>query len=165
MYWDKVIEFYSEWDNDSSDILIKCDEELQFMCRLLDGLDLKGVKSLKEYYESNTIDEMTEKIKSIKAFKGIETPMIKTEYGYIPDFKSRYFLEDFAYGLCIIKGFADVLNMNTPNIDKVINWYERISGVEYFKESEFLGCDLKGLPIPKNYGLKNKEDIIKYYNK
>ena len=165
MYWDKIIEFYSEWDDDSSDMLIKCDNELQNICRKISELDLEAVKSLKEHYESDTIEKMTNKIRSIKAFKGIGTPMCASKNGYIPDFTSRYFLEDFSYGLCIIKGFADILNINTPSIDKVLKWYEKIMSVEYFINDRFEGKDLDKLPIPKNFGIKSREEIIAYYKR
>ena len=106
---------------------------------------------------------MTEKISNIVAFKGIKTPMLKKELGYIPDFKSRYFLEDFPYGLCIIKGFADILDVNTPVIDNILMWFEQIANVSYYIDNEFVGEDLEKLPLPKNYGLNTVEDIISYY--
>ncbi len=164
MYWDRPIYFYEEWTDDSSRILIACDDELQKMCRMIKGLDLRGVKSLKEHYESDTVEKMTKKIKSIKAFKGIATPMVKTDKGFVPDFQSRYFLEDFPYGLCIIKGFCDVVGLETPAIDKVLMWFEKIAKVSYYKDGKFAGPDLEGLPIPKNFGIKTVEDIVRFYN-
>lgn len=164
-YWGEPIEFYSEWTNESSNMLIACDEELQSMCRNIIGLDLIGVKSLKEHYESENTERMTKKISNIPAFKGIKTPMLKSENGYIPDFHSRYFSEDFPYGLCIIKGFCDIVGINTPAIDKVLLWFEKIEGVSYYKDGKFNGTDLEGLPIPQNFGLKTIDDIVKYYTK
>lgn len=163
LYWDRIIDFYEEWTNESSRMLIACDEELQKLCSKLKGLDLTGVKSLKEHYESKTPEMLTDKISNIPAFKGIKSPMLKAERGYIPDFQSRYFLEDFPYGLCIIKGFCDVVGIDTPAINKVLLWYEKIAGVSYYRDGEFNGVDLVDLPLPQNYGLKSIEDIIKYY--
>ena len=163
MYWDNIIEFYEEWTDEASKILIECDEELQEMCNKITGLDLTTVKSLKKHYESETPKLMTEKISKINAFKGIKAPMRKTKNGYIPDFKSRYFLEDFPYGLCIIKGFCNVVKVNTPVIDKVLIWFEKVTGVHYYDNGEFIGKDLKGLPLPQNFGLNTVEDIVLYY--
>lgn len=164
MYWENVINFYEDWSDEASKILIACDEELQIMCQKMNGFDLTGVRSLKKHYESETPEKLTKKISSIIAFKGIKTPMIQTEKGYIPDFKSRYFLEDFPYGLCIIKGFCDVIKLDTPNIDRVLMWFEKIAGVEYYINGKFEGKDLRCLPIPKNYGLNSVKDIILYYS-
>ncbi|WP_392486352.1 NAD/NADP octopine/nopaline dehydrogenase family protein [Haloimpatiens sp. FM7315] len=163
MSWNSKINFYEDWTDKSSDILIACDDELQKMCHRINGLDLRGVRSLKNHYESETSEKMTQKISSILAFKGIKTPMKKTKDGYIPDFKSRYFLEDFPYGLCIIKGFCDILGLDTPNIDKVLKWFEKIAGVEYYIDGTFKGKDLEELPLPKNYGVNSIEDIVNYY--
>lgn len=163
IYWDRQINFYEDWTENASKMLIDCDEELQTICGRIIGLDLADVKSLKIHYESDTEEEMTEKISNIVAFKGIKTPMLKKELGYIPDFKSRYFLEDFPYGLCIIKGFADILDVNTPVIDNILMWFEQIANVSYYIDNEFVGEDLEKLPLPKNYGLNTVEDIISYY--
>lgn len=165
VYWDRNIQFYSEWNNKASEMLLACDEELQNICNAIEGLDLKDVLSLKEYYESDSIEKMTNKIRSIEAFKGIESPMIEVNGKFIPDFKSRYFLEDYPYGLCIIKGFGDVVGIKTPSIDKVLAWYEKVSNVEYYVDGKFIGKDLKDLPMPRNYGLNSVEDIVRYYSK
>jgi len=163
MYWDNIIEFYEQWTDEDSKILMECDAELHEMCNRIMGLDLTAVKSLKKHYESETPELMTEKISKINAFKGIKAPMVKTNKGYIPDFKSRYFLEDFPYGLCIIKGFCNVVKVVTPSIDKVLMWYEKIAGVQYFVNGNFIGKDLKCLPLPQNFNLNTVEDIVEYY--
>lgn len=162
--YNEVIKFYEDWNNDASKMLFLCDKELQDICRMIKGLDLRAVKSLKEYYESETIEEMTEKIRNIDAFKGIGLPMLEIDKGYIPDFFSRYFLEDFPFGLCIIKGFSDIVGIDTPNIDKILRWFQKISKLEYYVNGKFEGKDLKNLPLPRNYGLNSIEDIILFYS-
>jgi len=162
-YWDREIEFYSDWTDEASDILIECDKELQGMCKMIGNIDLSGVKSLTTYYESSTPKEMTEKIRSIKAFSGIKVPMIRREKGYVPDFNSRYFKEDFPYGLCIIKSFCDIIGLNTPMIDEILLWYEATNGLNYFVEGKFEGKDLTDLLLPQNFGLKCVEDIVEFY--
>lgn len=79
--------FYDEWDDETSRWLIACDRELQSLCDKI-PLDLSGVASLKSHYESETVEEMTAKIRSIKAFKGLTSPMIKNKNGWIIDVKS-----------------------------------------------------------------------------
>ncbi|MCI9218555.1 MAG: NAD(P)-binding domain-containing protein [Lachnospiraceae bacterium] len=116
--------FYEEWTNDSSDLLMNCDCELQNICRII-PLDLTAVVSLKDYYESHTVDEMTQKIRGIKAFKGLFSPMKQTGTGWIPDWNSRYFVSDFSFGIKVIKEIAKIFLVHTPNIDMVWNWYQR----------------------------------------
>lgn len=124
--------FYEEWDDASSEMLIACDRELQLLCDAI-PMDLSAVESLCEYYESRTVSAMTQKIRSIQAFKGITSPMKPVEGGWIPDFESRYFTADFSYGLKIIKDLAAVYGVRTPNIDKIWAWYTKwIKGTEKF---------------------------------
>ena len=51
--------------------------------------------------------------------------MKETPNGWIPDFKSRYFQEDFAFGLKFIYLKANEYNIQTPTIDKVYRWSEK----------------------------------------
>lgn len=161
--WESEPYFYSDWTDEASEILISCDEELQRFCAMIKEIDLAAVKSLKVHYESNTSAEMTKKIRSIKAFKGIKAPMIEKENGYIPDFNSRYFKEDFPYGLCIIKSFCDIAKIDTPMINQILKWFQVKNNVNYFIQDKFEGKDLNELPIPQNFGLKCLEDIVEFY--
>ena len=77
---------------------------------------------LLEYYESHDADSLTRKISSIEAFQSIESPMKRVAEGWIPDFESRYFTEDFPYGLKYIWTLANELNVEMPTIDKVYKW-------------------------------------------
>lgn len=121
--------FYEEWTDEASSVMLELDRERKAICDAL-PTDLSMVKCIDEHYESFTPYDMTKKIRSISAFKGIMTPMIKAEKGYIPDFQSRYFTSDFSYGLKIFKDLAKVYNVPTPKIDEVLNWYIKVSGVE-----------------------------------
>lgn len=142
--------FYEDWDNASSDLLIACDNEVQTICSSLSDFDLKFVKSLRIHYESPTVEAMTKKISSIPAFKGLQTPVLAVEGGYIPDLHSRYFTSDFSYGLTIINQIADFAGVKVPNIDATMNWYKRIS-IE--KEEFFFG----------DYGIYDRDTLKDFY--
>lgn len=118
--------FYEEWTDDASQMLIDCDDELQNLCSII-PLDLEKVISLKKHYDCDTVDTMTNKIRSIEAFKSLQSPMKKVSDGWVPDFDSRYFTSDFSYGLKIIKDIAGLFNVHTPNINTVWNWYETVN--------------------------------------
>ncbi len=114
--------FYEEWTDDSSEILLACDKELQILCDVI-PLDLSSVKSLREHYESKTIAAMTKKISGINAFKGLTSPMKKVDKGWVPDWDSRYFTTDFSFGLKIIKDIAGMFKVPTLHMDKIWDWY------------------------------------------
>ncbi len=115
--------FYEEWDDKSSDLLLKMNSE--FM-QIVNKMDLKNIKSLEEHYGVNSVYTMTEKIKSIEAFRGIYTPMKELDGGYLPDINSRYFTEDVAVGLKYIKEYSKKLNIDTPIIDYVYNSLKKL---------------------------------------
>ena len=110
--------FYAHWDKYSSEIYITMDNEFQQLCKKLNV----SIQPVLEYYESLDAESLTRKLNSIEAFKTILSPMIRTEEGWIPDFNSRYFTEDFPYGLQVIKDLAVKKNIATPTIDKVLIW-------------------------------------------
>ena len=113
--------FYEQWSNEASDYLIKMDEEFN---RLLDVLPVtKGsIPTILEYYESTDAASLTNKLRSIQAFKGIKSPMKHVEGGFVPDFESRYFTEDFPYGLQIVQRLAHQHGVKTPMIDEILRW-------------------------------------------
>ncbi|MBQ8000215.1 MAG: NAD/NADP octopine/nopaline dehydrogenase family protein [Ruminococcus sp.] len=150
VFYPRNVLFYEEWAQESSELLFACDDELQQVCRALNKLNLKDVKSLKEHYESDTPEKLTRKIRSIKSLQGLGSPMIETEDGFIPDFSSRYFTADFPYGLAILVQIAEVAGVEVPYMAETLNWYEDVTGnVSDFRLSDF--------------GINNAEDLYNFY--
>ncbi len=149
-YYVSVPLFYEEWDDESSEMLLLCDAEEQRICCALPEFQLEFVKSLREHYESNNAKEMTRKIRSIPAFKGLETPTEKTKEGFIPDLHSRYFTADFSFGLSIIQQIAQLTQIETPIIDMIMKWYDSIK----IEENAFCFFD---------YGITDKQTLKDFY--
>lgn len=164
-YYETKILFYEDWNDDSSYWLIELDKEVEnLVCQLPDEIDMSEFKSIREHYESMTIDEMTKKISSISSFKGIVTPMIEKEAGYTPDFSSRYFTEDFPYGLLILKSFAMILSVKTPAMDRMIFWVQGYLNKEYLNQSGKAGIDFLDAGVPQAFGIRTISDIVTYYS-
>ncbi len=121
----RQILFYEEWTDHSSRVMLKCDEELQALCNAI-PMDLYAVRSLREHYESDTPEKMTQKISGIAAFKGITAPMKENAEGWAPDFTSRYFEADFAYGLKVILDLCKAFGISAPTIEQVWKWYTHL---------------------------------------
>ena len=62
--------------------------------------------------------------------------MKKVDGGYMPDFDNRYFTEDFPYGLMLIKMVCSRLDIATPVIDSVIEWFQERVGKCYIKDGQ-----------------------------
>ena len=117
--WDHNVLFYQEWTDESSQMLIDMDAEF---FRLLDKLGVEDIPTLLDYYDSTDAASLTRKISSIPAFMNITSPMVQVPGGWKADFGSRYFTEDFPFGLRWIKELARKNNIETPVIDKVYDW-------------------------------------------
>lgn len=111
--------FYADWDDLSSAMYMDCDAEFQQVCKAL-GVQ---VPTVLDYYESHDASSLSHKLRSIEAFKPILAPMKQTESGWIPDLQSRYFTEDFPFGLQLVKDLAIQYQVSTPTIDQILKWY------------------------------------------
>lgn len=117
----RMILFYEEWTVEAAQLLIDMDEEFFTILRYL-PVSEGYLPRILDYYESHDAESLARKLSSIQGFKGITSPMTETSEGWVPDFASRYFTEDFPYGLRYIWELAHQLNIDVPYIDKVYNW-------------------------------------------
>ncbi|MGL4876344.1 MAG: NAD/NADP octopine/nopaline dehydrogenase family protein [Clostridium sp.] len=161
--YDKHYLFYEEWGNFASKYMLKLDEELEEVTKALVLDPSDDFERIKKRFKIEKEEELTKAISIAPGFIGIKTPMIEVEAGYIPDVNSRYFTEDIEFGTCIIKGFAEIVDVKTPFIDEIITWGQNLLGKEYMIEDKLVGKDAKDLLIPKNLGLKSKEEILLKY--
>ncbi len=148
--YDEVPLFYEEWSDDASSVLFQCDEEVQNLCKAIGGIDLSYVKSLRLHYESETIEALTAKLRSISSLKGIPTPTKKIDGKYMPDFDSRYFTADFPYGLSILVQIAEFFEMKMPMCKNILLWYYGLQGT------------IEGHNY-KKIGITNKEEFQNFY--
>lgn len=117
----RVPMFYEEWDELAAGLYIEMDRELQALLAAL-PVSPGCIPTVLDYYESSDAASLAAKLRSISAFKGIPAPMKETAGGYVPDFGSRYFTEDFPYGLAIIKRLTDEKHIPAPTVNKVYGW-------------------------------------------
>lgn len=159
------LKFYEEWNNETSELLFKYDAELQEICRRLEPLDMREVVPLPIYYESPTPEAMTRKLKSIESFKAVMVPLKQLDEGYVPDLSSRMFVEDYPFGVSIIKDFARMLDVKTPTVDLLLDFYERLSGHKYFNQDGSYTDEIVNTGGPGINGLHTKEEVIAFYHR
>ena len=159
IFKDKIY-FYSDWDDESSEIFQKCDNEIMKICEKLKENKVidEEIISLMKYYESETSQQLTQKLRRIEAFKNIKLSMLKIgENQYVLDKKVRFLTEDVPFGLLMFKGLAEILEIKTPSIDKVITWAQEILGEEYIKNHKIVKFQNTG--CPQNFGIFTIEDL------
>ena len=114
-------QFYAEWTVEASTLLLKMDDEFQQLLKAL-GVKPGCIPTILDYYESTNAASLTQKLHDIRAFQGILSPMKEVEGGWIPDFSSRYFTEDFPFGMRFIVETAHEQYVAIPTIEKVYQW-------------------------------------------
>lgn len=141
-----------DWDDESSALWVACDNELSKIISRL-PVNKEEVPTVLEYYGCKNIKELTSKMQSIVPFKGVQPHMIESAGGYKLDTSHRYFIEDIPYGLVLIKSFAELTEVDTPNIDKVLYWAQNLMGKEYLVNGKLTGKDIDGACICKEIKL------------
>ena len=119
--YDHIPLFYEEWTEEAAKLYIQMDNELQALLELL-PVQKGSIATVLDYYESSDAITLAQKLRSIEAFKGIAAPMKPVEGGFVPDFKSRYFTEDFPYGLAIVHRLTHEKGIPSPTIDMIYDW-------------------------------------------
>lgn len=164
--YDAPMMFYEEWDDSTSELLFQYDDELQEICSRMKPLDLREVVSLRIHYESPTPEALTRKLKNIPSlYEVVKVPLTEKDGKYYPDYSNRMFVEDFPFGIAIIKYFAILTGLETPAIDKILKFYKDKTGICYFEDDGTPGKDFQNSGAPGVFGLDTKEKIIEFYQK
>ena len=121
IFYPRNPQFYAEWTVEASELLIQMDDEFQQFLKTL-GLKPGCIPTILDYYESTDAVSLTQKLHDIRAFQGILSPMKEIEGGWIPDFSSRYFTEDFPYGMRFIVETAHKQGIPIHTIETVYQW-------------------------------------------
>jgi len=77
--YDSLPLFYEDWDDASSELLLACDDEIQDICRALPEFGLEYVVSEREFYNADTVEEMTLAISGEESLLGLTTPSVHAD--------------------------------------------------------------------------------------
>ena len=125
--------FYEGVDDFTADTLNSVSDEVQSVKESLlkdrPHLDLTVVRHVSEWilraYGSQIVDKTSLQtcINTNKAYAGLFHPMTTVGdegHGYVPDLTHRYWVEDLPCGMLATRGIAELANVQTPTMDKVI---------------------------------------------
>jgi len=165
--------FYHGADDFCASVLIGLSDDIQAVCRKLKSIqpafDMSQVKTIFEWYMASysqscaDTSNLQRALVTNTSYTGLCHPMRGDETsGYTPDFQFRYLSEDVPTGLCFTKGVAEILDVRTPMIDKVMLWCQEKLGKEFITpDGKMAGRDIGGTRAPQAYGVKTKEDLLK----
>lgn len=157
--------FYVGWTDEASKTMLAMDQELHSVLERITELDTSAIRPLTEHYEAPTIQKMTEKINSIATFQTVYAPMKRTngDNGFVADLTSRMFIEDFPWGLAIIRSYAEIIGTKAPVMNKLLRWYADYIGLNWYNNERFSGIDLDKTGIPQNYGIHTRKELMSFY--
>lgn len=121
LVYDKNPYFYADWTLEAAQLYIDMDAEFQTLLRTL-PVRSEAIPDVLTYYESHDAASLAHKLRTIPAFQGILSPMKEVEGGFLPDFHSRYFTEDFPFGMRFIIELAQEKGVQIPKIKEVYEW-------------------------------------------
>ena len=158
--------FYGEWRDSASSICFELDNELHSVCEVLlkFGINTSEVVPYAIHYEAPSVCDLTLKLRSIQSLSKIHGPVVRRRNELFLDINSRYFTESFPYRLALVKGLADLAGVKVPLSDKVLSWYSKIAGKEYFVNGRFCGKDTIECSMPQNFGICDIEKLLSYYS-
>lgn len=113
--------FYQDWDDAASRVYLACDRELQSVCEAL-PIKMSGVVPACAHYGVSSPSALTARIRNLPGLRGIPLPMQRTRNGYAPDWHSRFFTEDFPFGLRAVRLVAALAKVETPLLDTIDAW-------------------------------------------
>jgi len=161
--------FYEGVDRVTGDLLSAVSDEMLRVKAVVRArypdVDLSGVVHVKDWICRAYGDDIADKsslaaaINTNKGYRGLTHPCVKQPDGtFLPDFSYRYFTEDVPFGLLVAKGVAELAKVQTPAIDKVLDWCQRKLGKTFLLASKDNGLTLQGAPdvgasrAPQRYG-------------
>ena len=164
--------FYQGVDDVTADLLSDVSQEVVNLAREIQrhrpDIDLNHVTPLYDWYMRVHTEYITDKLnlKSVlrtnTKYAGLEHPMERTSEGrYVPNFNYRYLVEDIPYGLVVIRGIAEIMEVSTPNIDRIINWAQVIIDNEFLHDCCLKGKDLITTRAPQRYHIHTLNDLIR----
>jgi len=158
--------FYEHMDEESTSYMDQVNKELIEVCERLTALGMEAkVPHIFEFlswvYPEVKAKNLVEIFASNDAYKGFRCPFKRVDGGWVPDFENRYFTEDIPCGLCIYKGVADIVNVPTPMMDRVLTWAQEHMGKEYLVEGRLQGKDVGETTAPQRFGITTVAQLKK----
>jgi len=162
--------FYQGVDDFTESILLGLTDEVQAICRkvesLVPGISLADACTLRQWfldsYSGQMSDDSTLRLcmNTNSAYRGLTHPMIQGPDGYTPDLNYRYLSEDIPTGLCFSKGLAELLELDTPFMDKVITWAQPYIKLEILVDGRMRGKDIAKTRAPQGVGINTAQDFF-----
>ena len=163
--------FYQGIDGTTASLLQKLSDEIQTLRFDLEArfpdIDLSAVRPLDEWLYRSYADDITDpsslqtSFVTNRSYAGLTVPMRTEDGGLVPEFQARYLSEDVPNGLLATRGIAELADVPTPIMGKVITWAQDRLDKEYLVDRKLRGRDVKDSRAPQRYGFLKLESMLK----
>lgn len=174
---DVPAKLYGSFDTEASEHLSVLDNELQQvklgLLRRYPALDLSVVIPIKQRIEQQYGAQVGDKkdLRSVMAtnqgYAPCNTPVAVQPDGRVkPAVASRLFWEDMPFGLVILKDLAQMMDIPTPRIDRMLEWHQQFMGKKYVVDVDAPAggrlnpAELDGTGAPRAYGLRTLDAVV-----
>ena len=158
--------FYEDMNDESVELMDAVNRELIEIGRAINSKSVENVNvpHIKDFLAGYVYRDNSPTLKTFfmtnQAYKGFRCPFIKKDNGWVPDFKNRYFTEDIPLGLCLYKGVAELVGVDTPMIDQILGWAQNHMKKEYMVGKSLVGKDLHETACPQRFGIRTVEQLM-----
>lgn len=158
--------FYEDMNDESVELMDAVNKEL---IAVVDALNVQGMGEVEVPHIQDFLADYVYRDDSISlksffttnhAYKGFRCPFVQVGTGWVPDFSSRYFTEDIPLGLCLYKGVAEIADIKTPVIDRILTWVQKCMGKEYLVGHRLVGKDVDETACPQRFGITTVEQLM-----
>ena len=175
--WESVEDvplFYKDYDEFSAQCLAALDtdysqvrDKIKMLYPEKDFHYMLNYLDLEHYtYNSSSVDIVDSFVNS-PTLQRIKTPVIVNDLGEVEiDKNCRFFMDDIYYGVAITKWIAELFRIDTPMIDKILYWTQRMRNEKIISHENKLllnSIDLSApmkSGIPYYYGKTTIEEIV-----
>ena len=130
---------YADMRTGSAQALVQMSDELCSIVLALRGalpqnVHLQNDFSMQHCVNENYKEQITcaynavTSVMTNKAFGQHNIPYTKVEGGVVPTLAHKFFETDLPFGLCTFKDIANMLKVETPLIDAMIRWNQKLIG-------------------------------------
>jgi hypothetical protein len=166
--------FYKDFDDCSAEILTRVDNDYSAIrAAVRQHFPDKPFRYMLSYFDlerlthrSNHVD-IKASVQASAQLALIKTPTIALDDGSRAlDTNCRFFTDDIPYGLLLAKWVAEKLNVDTPHLDEIIIWAQKLRGEHWLKEKEktidmdFCMKNKHLTGLPPSYGIHSVDEIV-----
>jgi hypothetical protein len=99
---------------------------------------------------------------TLEPLKGIRVPTVPSPCGAgeVADTDHRFFSDDVAWGLVVLRSLGDILNVATPAIDDTLTWAQGMVGKQYLVDGRLDGADVGESGALSNFNVTTPSAVI-----